>query len=318
MPLILLLFGLDAIAVSPDGKFLAVGGDNRVVYVLDTATLEVNNRLPAGARVTGLAFAADGTLVVEDETQVLRRLDLTGKVLARVEDAERLVAAPAGDVALVRGRMTRLIGLTEFETRTVFNLGEWPAAYAFTADGRGVVILEQGRLAEEEKRVPLDEYPAMLRGLAREEFRQRNDGRVGLLRTFGLDGKEAKQVRLWYTSDSSGTTLRLRGGGVDVLNRMNVCARVTDDATLFETPLRINHAIGTSPDGKVLVLGGRAGGVYDAGKPVPFELDEVPGRAEFVTRLAVRPDGTAYGVTSAYRVFRVGREGKVERAAAVY
>jgi hypothetical protein len=47
----------------------------------------------------------------------------------------------------------------------------------------------------------------------------------------------------------------------------------------------------------------------------PFALDELPGQAEFVTRLVVRGPVT-YGVTTAFRVFRV--EKRATRAAAVY
>ena len=36
------------------------------------------------------------------------------------------------------------------------------------------------------------------------------------------------------------------------------------------------------------------------------------------TRFAVRADGSAVGVTSAFRVVRISREGKVEKVAAVY
>jgi hypothetical protein len=315
---LVLLAGLDAVAVSPDGKSLAVGGDNRAAYVLDAATLEVRHRVATGARITNLALAPDGALVVEDETNTLRRLDLAGKELARLADAGRLVVSPAGDVALVRGRLTHLIGLSELEVRTTFEVNEWPAAYAFTADGKRLVVLEQSQLSDAEPLVSASAFPSKLSGLGREEYRQRHDGRISLLRIFAPDGKETDQRRLWYSSDSDSTTLRLRGGEVHVLNRMNVCARISDTVTLFQTPLRLNHAIATSADGKVLVLGGRAGGVYDAGKPVEFALDELPGKAEFVTRLAVRPDGSAYGVTSAYRVFRLSAAGKVEKVVPVY
>jgi len=39
------------VAVSADGKQVAVGGQNRVLYLLDAGTLEVKRRLWLGARV---------------------------------------------------------------------------------------------------------------------------------------------------------------------------------------------------------------------------------------------------------------------------
>src|SRR5262245_36220436 len=70
--------GLEAIAVSPDGKRLAAGGQNRVVYLLDADTLEVQKRIWLGARVGRLAFTTDGKrLLVEDDADTLHLLDST-------------------------------------------------------------------------------------------------------------------------------------------------------------------------------------------------------------------------------------------------
>src|SRR5204862_2520494 len=76
--------GLEAVAVSPDGKLVACGGQNRVAYLLDAASLEVKRRAWVGARVGGLAFSRDGSrLAVEDETDRLQLLEAaSGKVLA--------------------------------------------------------------------------------------------------------------------------------------------------------------------------------------------------------------------------------------------
>ena len=49
--------GLGAVAVSPDGKRLAVGGQNRVIYLVDAGTLEVERRLYFGVRIGELHFA---------------------------------------------------------------------------------------------------------------------------------------------------------------------------------------------------------------------------------------------------------------------
>ena len=47
--------GLEAVAVSPDGKSLAVGGQNRTLYLLDASTLEVRRRVWVGGRIVFLA-----------------------------------------------------------------------------------------------------------------------------------------------------------------------------------------------------------------------------------------------------------------------
>src|SRR5215207_9445246 len=75
--------GLEAVAVSPDGKRLAVGGQNRVVYLLDADTLAVQRRVWLGARVGRLSFSGDGKrLLAEDEADNLHLLDAaSGKSL---------------------------------------------------------------------------------------------------------------------------------------------------------------------------------------------------------------------------------------------
>ncbi|MGL4551781.1 MAG: hypothetical protein ACRC33_11390, partial [Gemmataceae bacterium] len=128
MSLVILVFALDAVALSPDGKSLAVGGGSRAAYVLDADTLEVRRRVATGTRVVNLALAPDGAVVVEDDTETLRRLDPSGKTLARLDDAGRLTVGPAGDLAVVRGRLTRLIGLNDLEPRLTFELNDRPAA----------------------------------------------------------------------------------------------------------------------------------------------------------------------------------------------
>ena len=51
--------------------------------------------------------------------------------------------------------------------------------------------------------------------------------------------------------------------------------------------------------------------------PCP-KLCTLPGQAEYFARFAVRDDGAAYGVTTGFRVVKIGKEGKLEKVAAVY
>src|SRR5262249_30401039 len=83
--------GLEALAVSRDGKQLAVGGQNRVVYVLSADTLTVRKRIPMRTRIGALAFTPDGKgLIVEDETNTVRLLDGSGKETAKLTDVSGL------------------------------------------------------------------------------------------------------------------------------------------------------------------------------------------------------------------------------------
>jgi hypothetical protein len=321
--------GLDAVAVSADGKWIAAGGQNRVVYLIDADTLEVKKRVHLGARIGGLAFSRDGTrLVVEDETDALHLMDTaTAKVVAKLPNLSGLLADPSGDQVIVRDlsdperpRLRRL-STAKLESLGLIDMDSRASAYSLDATGKRLVILSASRPGDE-KRVPANEVPRELTGLARWKFRLEYDGLVSQLSTLDLaTGKVLGRKTLWYTSDSENTVVVPGDKTTYVLNRVNICAKIAGDKIdLFETADRINYALAASPDNKTLLAGGIGTGTHGPveGKRTRFEVAPLPGQPEMFTRFAVRADGSAVGVTSAFRVVRISREGKVEKVAAVY
>src|SRR5262245_56399341 len=152
--------GLDAVAVSRDGRSVAVGGQNRVVYVLDAAKGEVRHRIGLKARVTGLAFAPDAaSLLVEDETDTVRSVEVaTGKVTGILPSSTGLLVSPAGDSVLLRDERSiakpglRLVGF-DLEEKARFDLTERASAFNFDAEGKRVFVLESSHETDTEKRV---------------------------------------------------------------------------------------------------------------------------------------------------------------------
>ena len=321
--------GLETVALSADGKWIATGGQNRVVYLLAADTLEVKKRIYLGARIGGLAFSRDGTrLVVEDETDTLHLMDVsTGKVLAKRANMNGMLADAASDQLFVRDltepekNRIRRLSTAKLEEQGRIDLEGRAAAFTLDATGKRLVVLGASQ-AGDEKRVPANEVPRELTGLARWTFRLKYDGLVSQLYTIDLaTGKVGERSKLWYTSDSENTIVVPAGKTTYILNRVNICAKVVGEKIdLFETPDRVNYALGISPDGKTLLTGGMGTGTHGPveGKRVRFEVPALPGQAETFTRFTVHDDGSAVGVTSAYRVVRISREGKVEKVAAVY
>ncbi len=322
--------GLETVAVSPDGKLVAAGGQNRVVYLLDAATLEVKRRIWAGARVGGLAFTKDGKrLAIEDETDLLTLLDLdSGKTLAKLTGAGGIILSPAGDHLAFRDagetakNRLRLVSLDKLEEAGVVELPDRPVAWTFDAAGKRLFILGAGRKADE-KRLTAAEVPRELKGLARWTFRLKNDGVEAYLYQAEVPaGKVVSVARTWYTSDSDSTRLVRLGDRTLVFNRANLCARIDDrgDTAMFETTQPVNHAVAASPDGKVLVLGGQGEGSLGPveGARAQFRVDPPPGQAEYFNRFFVAADGSAWGVTTAFRIVRVNKFGRVEQVAPVY
>jgi hypothetical protein len=329
--------GLDALAVSADGKLLATGGTSRVLFLLGE-DLAVRKRIWHGARIQSLAFSRDGTrLLLGDDADTLHLFEVSsGKVLVRVNRVRGLVAAAEADLAVARslsngrGTLLRLFSLTDGSEKRRLELKESVSAYALDSAGKQLTVLSMSHQGDE-KRVPITETPRDLKGLARREFQLKNDGQVADLRVYEVpSGRVVREQTLWYTSDSDSTRLFLMGPTCWVANFNNTCARVAGDGTitLFETGMLFNHALAASPDGKVLLAGGLHEATYGApdaptdGPPENrrrrFTLDPLPGADEFLSAAVVRPDGSFFTVTTAYRLVQASREGKVERVVPVY
>lgn len=323
--------GFAAVAVSPDGKRLAVAGQNRVVYLLDAEKGQVQSRVWLGVRVADLAFSKDGSrLLVGDEIDQLHLLDLaTGKVVAKVAKAGGFAALPSANLVVTRDLEAldkprlRFLALATLADVGEAELPDRPVAWRIDPSGKRLLVLGGGKRGDEPV-VPATEVPRDLRGLALWTFRQKNDGQESVL--YDVDvatGKVVAQAKSWYTSDFDSTHLARVGGVTYVFNRVNQCAKVgpKGETTMFETGQLVNHALATSADGKVLytgALGGGSVGPVEGGARAAFKLEELPGQSEFVNRFAVLDDGSAWAVTSAYRLLKVSRTGRVEKSVPVY
>jgi hypothetical protein len=322
--------GLEALAVAPDGKVIAVGGQNRVIYLIDAEKMEVLRRIWLGARIGSLAFNKDGTrLAVEDETDQLHLLDVAnGKTLAKVAQTTGLVANSADLLVTrdlserVRNRL-RFLSMRDLAEIAKVELPERPVTWTLHPGGKTLVVFTGSRTGEE-KRIPPAEMPRELRGLARSTFRQKNDGLEADLLDIDLaSAKITRTVKTWYTSDSDSTQLVLAGDLTYVFNRLNLCARIgpRGETTLLETAQSVNHALSSSADGRALLIGGLGGGYYgpvEGGKGVEFRLEPLPGQSEFFNRFVFQSDGSAWGVTTAYRLVRINKFARIDKVQAVY
>lgn len=75
---------LDAVGVTPDGRFVAAGGSGRSTSIWDTATGQRINTIPSDAPLTAIAFAPDGkqmALGTRDGSLSLYRLSGVGPAL---------------------------------------------------------------------------------------------------------------------------------------------------------------------------------------------------------------------------------------------
>jgi len=319
--------GLAAVAASPDGKTLVTGGTNRVLYVVNAQTFEVVQRVWTEARIGNLAYSADGSRVlVEDDEEQLHFFDTrTWKKIQSVPKAGWISPAPAAGLLAAaesvssRSSTVRFLSMADGAVLGAAKTEAKIQGFSLSADGKRLAVLTAPTSGDEKK----DPLPKELEGMAREEFKRKNDGKVATLSYYKVpSGEHEASWPLWYSSSDSDVVLAPVGDTTWVFEYSNLLAKVqAGQVEVFRSENSFNYGKGISADRKVVVTGGlRTGSLcrLPAGTMIRFELDRIAGWPEYFGAFSVAGDGTIYGVTSAYRLTRIDQKGSVVRTVPVY
>lgn len=316
--------GLGDVAVTPDGKTLVVGGDSRVLYVLDASSLEVKNRIWLKTNIYEMEFNKDGSiLVVEDVADSLYFINTRDwQTIKKIPKAGLMSAAPA--VNLVAGvssgykmSTVKFFSMTDGTQKGEVKFPAEVIGIGLNATGNRLVLFAKGPKDKEAKKpVPKD-----LRGLDRDIFKQKNDGQVSIIAEFEVPaGKKIKEKTTFYYVISP--VLLVAEKITYILNYSNVNAKIEgDNITLFNGKSSYNYGIGVSPNRNYILLGGLRQGTYIevAGlKQTTFRIDQLPGWPEYFKGFGFAADGTGYAVTTAFRLIKINKTGVVEKAVPVY
>jgi serine/threonine-protein kinase len=145
-----------ALAVSPDGKYVATGGQQRLVQVWDTQTLRLVHSLEVPGHVSGLGFTDQGRAVLisyysfEENVRLICRWPLDGsrpwKVLHKGMDFAATRFSPDGTRALWSDEKSS--GLFDIKTGEPLRRIQWPEdptscgyfGAAFSPDGKQALL----------------------------------------------------------------------------------------------------------------------------------------------------------------------------------
>lgn len=316
--------GLGDVAVSPDGKTLVVGGDNRVLYVMEEATMTVQKRIWLKTNIYEMEFNKDGSvLVVEDTSGILYFINTQNwEVLNQVRNAGSMSAAPAIDLVAgfrpsYKKSIIKFFSMTDGSQKGQIEFPGKVISIGLNAKGTKLVVLAKGPTGKEEKkRTPKD-----LKGMDKAIFKQKNDGRVSIFAEFELpSGKKIQEKIIFYTD--SRPSMIVREEATYLIAYSNVNAKITNDQiTLFKAKSSYNYGVGISPDRTSYLVGGLRDGTTVSitnDTMITYKVGRLPGWPEYFKGFGFAKDGTGYGVTTSYRVVKISKTGQVESAVPVY
>lgn len=308
-----------AVAVSPDGETVVAAGDSRTLYVLDAETLTVKERHWLGTTVTRMTFTGDGSaLIVAGSDGALQWLQTSdwqpNGVTAKADQAifahgAQLIVGKSGSKKLIIYSMTDGKKQQEIET------GELRIShYGLSPDGKRLMVWDSGATDENEPKVSYGDIPKDLKGVARDEFRQRNDGRTSTYRFYDLaSGEVTQEAKSWYQSNSS-SIIGFVGDDVVVVPYNGLSLRLAKDgsASAFELSHGLNYGSALNADHSKIAGGSLRDYSISATTDMAgakTQIDKIKGWPEYFESFTFAADGTAYAGTSAYRVVKIHADG---------
>jgi WD40 repeat protein len=320
-----------AVALSPDGQVMVAAGDNRVLYVIDPAKMEVAQRLWLGTCIVNLEFNKDGGRVVAEDTDgTLHLIDAkTGNPVKKEAKAGKMSAARQADLAAGLnpdgdGHTIRFLSLTDLSVKGKVALAKGEKVAGLGLDPEGARLAVWLEPVNDDSEPKAGNPPAELKGLAADEFRLKNDGKTSRLLMFKVpEGSKLSEHKLFYSPSSGGTKIVFQGDNVLVVNYTNLNAQINPkgEVTLFRLDNSFNYGIGFSADQKVLMTGGLADGTYTKVADLArtrFRPDRLPGWPEYFKSFTVGADGTGYGATSGYRIIKIKPGGGFDKSYPVF
>jgi len=313
-------------AISPDGKTLVVGGDNRVLYVVDPDTFEIKDRVWLKTTILRMAFNKDGSkLLVEDTSGTIFFLNSADWIVEReVKKSSFMAPAYAADICAVKGSSKEIsvISMTDAASKMKVTFEKNVSSFGLNADGTRLAVISRYDKDTGEEEVKYSDIPEELKGVDKSAFQQRNDGKTSTLYIVEVpSGKVLKETQIFYTT-SDGATVLFDGETVIVVNYSDVNAKIPPEGDIEVFKLGgSNYGMGLSRDQKLIATGGLRDGQYTKVADmatVSFAADRLPGWPEYFEGFCFDAEGNAYGTTSGYRLFKIAPGANIAKSGPVF
>ena len=315
------------VAVTQSGDKLVAGGDTRTIVVLDPKTLEVKSRHWIGSAIISMAFNKDGSiLAVLDTAATVYLYDTkTWKAKYTLRKHDKMVVVPGKEI-LAGVNSSYRGGSIEFNSlKDGANLGkatlepkERVDAIGFSKDGSKLAVVLDATKTPDEKKVAYRDVPKDLRGAARDEFLQRNDGKMATFRVYEVpSGKKLWEGRTFFDLGSNGK-ITFDGEALIVLSYSRYGVRIAKDGStkMFKTKNIYNYGLALSPDSSLWLTGSlryyALTSTKDDSNKGSGDLRRLPGWPEYFKGFTATADNKMiFGGTTAYRVVKIGGDGKL-------
>ncbi len=304
------------------------------LYFLDGKSFAVTRRHWFEARIGYLAFNSAGTmLVVEDDEEAVHFLDVELlQPIKTVSRLENIVACPARDVLAgvigsPRRREIQFLCMNDAseDGEIKFPEGLEINAMNFSADCQRLGVLTKAETHLEEEKVESYNLPRQMKGLERNIYQQKHDGKMSRLLIFSVpSGKLLSSRELWYAPSEGNTELLLGEDRDIVLSYENLNAEISPEGEirLFKTET-LGYGRGVSPGHNAFIMGAmrKATLVRFQGsdwREDEIQLDVIQGWPEYFANFVFAPNGGIFGVTSAYRLIVIDANGNLKQAIPVF
>lgn len=321
--------GLPGVAVSPNGKLVAIGGISRVIYLVDPVKMVVKGRIPAGSQILDLAFNKKATVLIsENRDETLNFFSIKGK--NRIKQFKysigMSVSALKNEVAVFykksRNYAVNFHSMKDGTLLRSIPLERRVQMIGLDHSHKRLITLSRGP-KNMEKVVRSSAIPKDLKGLDRDKFKMMNDGKTSIFSEYDpVSGRKIFEKTIYY-SVSQYSKIVVNSNEVFIFTFGNRNARISSKAevTLFKKGKHFNYGIGVSVDGKNIATGGLRRGVIfsvNSEKSVTYNVPSIKGWPEYLKGFAFSKNGEIFAGTSAFRLLKLNENGELLKAISVY